>query len=409
MWKHSAGERPNTVTVFEREAGGPIYARIWDGKARGGKGSLVRLSLGHRDKARAKRYAIEEAAKLQKGQGDITTQRVTLTQIFAAYLQQRSPMKVLSEQQADKRRAEMWARVLGSTDPYDISSSQWDSFIDARSSGQIDPRGNPIAEKDRKAVRARSIEGDCVWLWLVFNWATTRKLARNTYLMRENPIRGYDIPHEKNPLRPVATQDRFDTVRAISDKHTMEIRRDGKRITCRSYLSELLDIAVGTGRRLSAVCSLCFQDLRLERTATAPHGAIVWPANTDKTKRETTAPLMPSVRAAIDRIMSEHPGIGQVPLFPSGSHPERPMTRHLADSWLREAETMAGLQSQKGSLWHAYRRKWATERKHLPPSDVAKAGGWASTEALTKCYIQADEATMLAVVLGGGQLREMKA
>ena len=63
---------------------------------------------------------------------------------------------------------------------------------------------------------------------------------------------------------------------------------------------------------------------------------------------------------------------------------------------------------QKGSLWHAYRRKWATERKHLPDVDVAAAGGWTETSSLKRCYQQADEATMLEVVLGGGQLRESR-
>ena len=31
-WKHSAGSRPNTVTVFEREPGGMIYARAWNAR-----------------------------------------------------------------------------------------------------------------------------------------------------------------------------------------------------------------------------------------------------------------------------------------------------------------------------------------------------------------------------------------
>lgn len=66
------------------------------------------------------------------------------------------------------------------------------------------------------------------------------------------------------------------------------------------------------------------------------------------------------------------------------------------------------LEPQKGSLWHAYRRKWAAERKHLPDKDVAQAGGWASLESLKKSYQQADEATMLYVVMSGGELREAK-
>ncbi len=57
-------------------------------------------------------------------------------------------------------------------------------------------------------------------------------------------------------------------------------------------------------------------------------------------------------------------------------------------------------------LWHAYRRKWATERKHLPDADVAAAGGWANPNTLRLVYQQADQETMLRVVLEGGTLRE---
>ena len=61
-------------------------------------------------------------------------------------------------------------------------------------------------------------------------------------------------------------------------------------------------------------------------------------------------------------------------------------------------------------IWHPYRRKWATARKHLPLADVAAAaGGWQGTQTLTKCYQQPDDATTLAVVLGRAALREKKA
>jgi hypothetical protein len=83
------------------------------------------------------------------------------------------------------------------------------------------------------------------------------------------------------------------------------------------------------------------------------------------------------------------------------------MSRHCARDLLLRAERLAGLEPLDGSLWHAYRRKWATERKHLPAVDVAAAGGWKNTTTLARCYQQADAETMLRVVLGGGQLREI--
>ena len=85
-----------------------------------------------------------------------------------------------------------------------------------------------------------------------------------------------------------------------------------------------------------------------------------------------------------------------------------PLTIHLASNWLREAEMVAGLDTQKGSLWHAYRRKWVTERKHLPDVDVAAAGGRKDTQSLKSAYQQADAETMLRVVLEAGELREVR-
>lgn len=205
----------------------------------------------------------------------------------------------------------------------------------------------------------------------------------------------------------MATQDRFEAVRAKSDEHTFEARWTGKRTKVRSHLSELLDIVNGTGRRISAVCALRFGDLRMERTKSAPFAAICWPADTDKTKRETLVPISGNVRAALDRVLHERPGIGQAPLFPAPGDTTVPMSRHLADKWLREGERMAGLEPLRGGLRHPYRRKWATERKHLPDKDVAASGGWKSTLTL-KLYQQPDEATMLHVVLGGGELRAAK-
>ena len=171
-----------------------------------------------------------------------------------------------------------------------------------------------------------------------------------------------------------------------------------------SYVSELPDIANGTGRRLSGICKLTSEDLKLDQ---GPHGSIRWPANTDKTG-ETVAPLSSQVRKAIVRIQYERSGIGGAPLFPSPEDSQKPISRHLADAWLRKAEQLANLEPQKGSLWHAYRRKWATERKHLPDVDVAAAGGWKNAQTVRTAYQQADAETILRVVLEAGELREAK-
>ena len=52
----------------------------------------------------------------------------------------------------------------------------------------------------------------------------------------------------------------------------------------------------------------------------------------------------------------------------------------------------------RGCANDAFRRRWATERKHHSIVDVAKEGGWRSVETLQRCYMQADERTMYEVM-----------
>ena len=406
-WKYAVGEKGGMVTVYEREPGGLLYARAFDASLRTGKGGYRRVSLGHRDKERAKAYALDQAAKLQKGRDDITLGRITLAQLFALYREHRTPRKTPGVQKSDVRQIEMWTRFLGAgKDPNTIALREWETFTDARRSGAIDPRARQVIEGNRKPVRVRSVEIDLKWLKAVLNWGTKWRTREGRYLLNENPVRGYQILTEKNPRRPVVSEDRYEATRAVSDQVTMEIRWNGKRVGQASYLSDLLDIVNGTGRRISAVCALRYEDLRL---SDEPYGSIRWPADTDKMGFESTVPISPPVRAAIDRILGERPGIGAAPLFPSPGDPTESMTRHLADKWLRKAEKLAGLEPQVGSLWHAYRRKWGSERKHLPDVDVAAAGGWKDTVSLKRAYQQADPDTILSVVLNGGELREEQA
>ena len=372
-----------------------LYARVWDPSKRAGKGNWIRRSLKHRDRERAKDYALDQASRLRKGSDDLRQGNVTLAHVFAHYTKHRTPRKTEGEQRQDARRVELWTRVLGpDSDPQTVTLAAWEGFIDRSTTGAIDARGHRV--KKARPIRPRGVEVDCDWLRWVFSWASKWRTEEGRYLMRENPVRGFDVPREQNPRRPVATQDRYEAIRAVSDDVGMEARWNCRREPQRSYLSELLAIVNGTGRRISAVCQLRYEDLRLD---SGPYGAIRWPTDTDETGRETLVPIGPEVRTAVDRLVTEHPGIGSAPLFPKPEDPTRPITRHLADKWLRKAEQLASLESQRGSLWHAYRRKWATERKHLPDVDVAAAGGWSETTSLKRAYQQVDHATMLQVIL----------
>lgn len=402
-WRYTAGKRPYRVTVYERTPGGVIYGRVWDPVEQ----RIIKRSLGHRDRDRAVAYADREAGKLRDGASDLRQGTVTLGMVLELYLRHRSPQKRKKAQGTDARQAALWRRYLGpGTDPHRISLREWEAFIADRTSGAIDARGRRVADRDRRPVGPRTVAADLGFLGSVFRWAVRWRTPQGHYLLREDPTRGLPVPREKNPRRPIATRDRYEALRAVSDRVTTEAHQDGRRVEVRSHLSELLDLAVGTGRRIGAISALRFEDLRLGDGT--PHGSITWPADTDKMGRSSTVPIGPDVRAALDRIMAERPGIGAAPLFPAPREADEPVSRFMALKWLRECERLAGLEHVPGGGWHAFRRLWATERKHLPAQDVARAGGWKTAAMVSELYTQADSATTLNVVLNHGELREAK-
>jgi hypothetical protein len=96
------------------------------------------------------------------------------------------------------------------------------------------------------------------------------------------------------------------------------------------------------------------------------------------------------VRSAVLTALERNAAIGEAPLFPAPRKPGANWTRHHAKDLLERAEAAArqaairrddpeaaaALAPLDGSDFHAYRRAWATARKHLPLKDVAEAGGW---------------------------------
>lgn len=402
---YTVGERPNTVRVYRRSGRKNLYIRVWDAK----KGGWRKRSLGHDDVAKAKQEAAELHAKLVAGRKTLQDGSVPLSRLFSLYRKHRTPQKGEQEQRGDTRRIEMWSRVLGpEKNPQEISRSEWEGFIEKRAAGEIDARGRPKEHPDYNGqeVGPRTVERDLRFLLAVLNWGKDWR-TENGYLLSENCCRGYPIPQEKNPSRPVATDERVAKIREVAPEVTMTVTWDGQTEEVTSHLPTLFDLAVETGRRLSPILALQYSDLLLEK---GPHGCIRWRADTDKQGRESVVPISSQARKALDEHTArmrelDLPGIGQAPIFPAPRDPSKPIDRHLPDRWLRKAEKLANVDPHEGSLWHAYRRRWATVRKHLSATDVAEAGGWAGPETLQRVYQQADQETMYEVVEGGGELR----
>lgn len=400
-WSKSIGPYGSRIRLFEDPNSGIIYAETADPTLRAGYRSR---SLRHRDRKRAIRWAHEQLAKLQQHEQVMLDRVPTLGLVLGLYLRHQTPKKCEAEQKADARRAELWKRFLGSKkDLRRITRHEWDSFIELRISGAIDSRGKGTKRGARRPVRSGTVGSDLIFLRTVLHWAEKWQDESGRYLLREDPTRGFEIPKDLNPRRPLATDDRTERIRAVADQVEMDVYWSEKRVSQRSYLKELLVLAYGTGRRIGAICSLRYEDLRLDL---GPHGSIRWPADTDKIGRESVVPISADVRQAIDGVLEERPGIGAAPLFPAPQDPTEPISKELASSWLLRAEELAGVEKHDGSLWHAYRRAWATARKHLPDPDVAFAGGWADASTLRDIYQRPDQATVYEVVSQPMEIRE---
>jgi integrase len=407
IWSYSAGEYGATVRVFERRPGGNLYVEA---------SGVDAFSLGHKDRDRAKDYADAEATKLRQGLETLAGGPPTLGRVLDLYLAERTPEKAARTRSEDRRQAEMLKRAWGKGfDLRRLSRREWDALLRARRTGSIDARGHrvpPDAEKPegepRTGVSDRTVERDLRFVRAVCRWATEWRDDDGRLLLERDPTRGLSIPREANPSRPVATHDRVDALRPHLAAPRMEVIWGKKRRKVETYLPEIFEIVVGTGRRISAVCGLRQEDLELERTPKTPHGAITWPEDTDKMDRRWRCPISAPVRAALEAALRKRPRVGPGPLFPAPRSAEKPVRYELASEWLQEAEEAAKLTPQQGTLWHAYRRLWASARKDLPDVDVAQAGGWASLEALKLAYQRPDDATMLRVVEHDAELREVR-
>jgi len=412
-WSYTAGKRPNTVTVSERIPGGMIYAKAW----RSSNGQYIRRSLGHRNREASELYADEEALKLKKGESSVRVGRVTLDRVLKLYGEHRTPKKSPRVQAMDAARIELWTRFLGvNKDPHSLTKHEWDRLVRLRAAGEIDARGR--AADSPRPVRARTIEQDQRFLAAVFTWACSwQQNGVRLMSLDKNPLtdrRTFPFESEKNPCREVATENRYERTRAVTDQIstgkwiTDPADPDGKKlfVSRRAKLSEILDLAHHTGRRVSAILVLTFADLRLQRTTEAPHGCIHWTEDSDKMNKEWLTPISTEARAVLESILRERPAIGSHPLFPSVSDPAVPVTYRVAATWLRRAEVLAGLAPLQGALWHAYRRKWASERKHLPDADVADMGGWSCVDTL-KIYQRPDAETRQRVLTDRRPIREI--
>ena len=145
-----------------------------------------------------------------------------------------------------------------------------------------------------------------------------------------------------------------------------------------------LFLAERTGKRLGSIRKLRWEDFEFERQV------VYWCAEADKKGYKWEVPMLTDFFEAVRSFQREIGAVGGY-VFSAANSRDGITDRHLFNKWLSVAEKKAKLTKLDGSLWHAYRRKWAVERKHLPLKDVAAAGGWKDVSTLLEVYHQSDE------------------
>ena len=395
-WSLSLGVRGLRVRVEQREPRGTFHRAYW----KPGKGWRYQ-SLGTNSKTESRRLSELFLRELERSEGRYTqvTEPLVLEQLWTRYQQEAPGYRQNTERTKAQKRSDaklLMAGLAAQKRVDHFTRNDIDRYVEMRRTGHGWPDGRVT-----QPVRARGIEGELKLLITMILWATRERRPDGSWLLAENPLRGLKLPKEDNPLRPVATYDRFvkvrDTVKQLAEAAPQERGRTRWR-----RIELALVLAEATGARLGAIRGLRWSDI------TSDPPSIRWRAEFDKKGRERFVPLPEELASELRGFQVRLGVVGDGWLFPRAEQ-DVPWPRELFDQLLRHAERVAGVTKLKGGLWHPYRRKWATERKKMSLVDVKAAGGWRDTQTLLASYQQADEDTMLEVMASPVKLRERKA
>jgi integrase len=363
-WSYKAGEKGrNRVRVYEDNRTGIILAEFYEDEKR------KRVSLGHRNRTKAKQLADNIAAAIGKAEETSPPVHVTLRELFDNYLSERTPDKKSEEtRRHDRMCADMFLSFFGSeSKAKTLSRLDWDRFVRERREGRVGPSGRKVSN--------RTIEYDLKWLRAVFNWATMVGDGNGGVLLERNPLTGLPLPKETSPRRPIMTQERYEAMLRVAEG-----------IDWRFKLA--LVLANETGNRIGAIRQLRSSDIDLKR------GLVHWRAETDKIGFARETPLTEAAIAALVEALEGRPVIGIAWVLPAPKDASKPCSKNLMKNWWKKAEALADVEHIPGLGWHGFRRKFGTELKNAPPRDVRELGGWKSFATPLQYYQQSDEESM---------------
>ncbi len=134
---------------------------------------------------------------------------------------------------------------------------------------------------------------------------------------------------------------------------------------------------------------------------------ITFRAEFDKRGRDRVVPIPEALAEELRSFRVKLGELGAGWLFPCADKDDHWPREILGELYAR-AEQHAKLQHVKGARFHAFQRKWATERKNMQLVDVMATGGWKDAATLYTCYQQATVDGMLEVMNTPVKLRDRK-
>ena len=382
-WSRSLGERGMRVRLFQKRRGGTFYRAVWFGGRRDVK------PLHTRDRNDAERSGRAFLAELLRGELRVPERSLTLGELWERF--SRQAVEFLDNKPRTQHdfaaRVNVMLGFFGAD--FDVTGFTPDHqrrYQQARLLGGIALEAGGVTVP----TRARSPEADVAALHMMLRWATTVRRVDGTYLLDRNPLQHVRRLREKNRRQPYATIERFVATRDTMRRLQRTAAKDEERAMW-VRMEFALFLAEATGRRLGSIRALRWEDFEFDTCR------VVWRSEADK-KGVRWEVQMPE--RFFDDVRSFQRTLRAVggPVFAAPRSADGMMDRHLFDKWLSFAEKEAGLPKLTGGLWHAYRRKWAIERKHLPLRDVAAAGGWSDVSVLLEIYQQPDPASVLSVM-----------
>ncbi|MFI5207423.1 MAG: tyrosine-type recombinase/integrase, partial [Gemmatimonadales bacterium] len=324
---------------------------------------------------------------------------LTLEQLWTLYQQEAPAYSGNTKRTQDQKQSaakRLMAVFSTSKKVEHLTANDVARYVSMRRSGAGWPDG-----RVRGPVRATAVRHDLALLREMILWASRERRPEGGWLLRENPLRGLKLPREEDPLRPIATYDRFLKVREAAQKLAATApQARGREQWLRFELA--LVLAEATGRRIGAIRGLRWSNIQYDLPT------IRWRAEFDKRSREGVIPITQALADEIRGFQLRLKAVGDGWLFPQKRRDE-PWPREVFGQLLVRVEEAAGVPKLKGGRWHAYRRKWATERKKLSVVDVMAAGGWKDLQTLLTCYQHSDEETMLEVMASPVKLRDRRA